>query len=83
VYARWNRSGLPFNGYAKIQYDRSDALDWWTTVFTSLPEKVKTVYGYMADEFAGHAPTSLRVLCERLGQPSIDPHSRWPQPALF
>jgi uncharacterized protein YecE (DUF72 family) len=37
VYARWNRSGLQFNGYAEIQYDRSDALDWWATVLTSLP----------------------------------------------
>jgi uncharacterized protein YecE (DUF72 family) len=83
VYARWNRAGLPFNGYAEIQYDRSDALDWWTAVFTSLPARVKTVYGYMADEFAGHAPASLRMLCERLGLPSIDPKRRWPQPALF
>ncbi len=83
VYARWNRSGLPFNGYAEIQYDRSDALDWWAAVFASLPDRVKTVYGYMADEFAGHAPTSLRMLCARLGLPSIEPRSRWPQPALF
>ena len=83
VYARWNRSGLAFNGYVEIQFDRSDALDWWAGVFNSLPPQVKTVYGYMADEFAGHAPTSLRMLCDRLGLPSIDPRSRWPQPALF
>ena len=49
VYARWNRSGLPFNGYAEIQYDRSEALDWWARVLTSLPPRVQTVYGYMAD----------------------------------
>ncbi len=83
VYARWNRSGLQFNGYTEIQHDRADALDWWATVLTTLPPRVKTVYGYMADEFAGHAPTSLRMLCDRLGLPSVDPHSRWPQPALF
>ncbi len=83
VYVRWNRSGLPFNGYAEIQYDRSAALDWWATVLTSLPPRVKTVFGYMADEFAGHAPTSLRMLCDRLGLPSVEPKSCWPQPALF
>jgi uncharacterized protein YecE (DUF72 family) len=83
VYARWNRSGLQFNGYAEIQYDRSDALDWWAGVLTSLPPRVKTVYGYMADEFAGHAPTSLRMLCDRLGRASVDPKSQWPQPALL
>jgi len=83
VYARWNRSGLQFNGYTEIQHDRADALDWWATVLTTLPPRVKTVYGYMADEFAGHAPTSLRMLCDRLGLPSVEPRSRWPQPALF
>jgi len=45
--------------------------------------RVNSVYGYMADEFAGYAPTSLRMPCDRLGLPSVDPHSRWPQPALF
>lgn len=83
VYARWNRSGLTFNGYAEIQYDRADALDWWAAVLRSLPRRVKRVYGYMADEFAGHAPTSLRMLRDRLGLPSIEPKSQWPQPLLF
>jgi uncharacterized protein YecE (DUF72 family) len=83
VYARWNRSGLQFKGYAEIQYDRSDALDWWAEVLGTLPPRVKRVYGYMADEFAGHAPASLRMLCDRLGLPSVDPRSRWTQPVLF
>jgi uncharacterized protein YecE (DUF72 family) len=83
VYARWNRSGMLFNGYAEIQYDRSDALDRWAGVLSSLPPRVQTVYGYMADEFAGHAPTSLRMLGNRLGLPSVEPKSRWPQQVLF
>ena len=83
TYVRWNRSGADFDGFSKIQYDRADALDYWTTVLQSLPPTVRTVYGYMANEFAGHAPTSLRMLTERLGLDWIEPGSRWPQQALF
>jgi uncharacterized protein YecE (DUF72 family) len=83
TYIRWNRSGLPFESYDRLQYDRSADLDWWAALLTSLPEGVRTVFGYMSNEFAGHAPASLRMLCERLGLPSVDPKSLWPQPALF
>jgi uncharacterized protein YecE (DUF72 family) len=83
VYARWNRSGLPFAGHREIQYDRSESLDWWTQVLGSLPPRVRTVYGYMADEFAGHAPASLRMLSERLGLKTIDARSVWPQQVMF
>ena len=47
------------------------------------PGRLFAIPKHMADEFAGHAPASLRMLCDRLGLPSIDPKSRWPQPALF
>jgi uncharacterized protein YecE (DUF72 family) len=83
TYIRWNRSGLRFDGFADIQYDRSDALDWWTDVLQSLPPRVDTVYGYMANEFAGHAPASLRMLCDRLGLRWVEPRSLWPQGMLF
>lgn len=83
TYVRWNRSGLQFDGFAEIQYDRSEALDWWTDVLRSLPAHVKTVYGFMANEFAGHAPASLRMLSERLGLGWVEPKTTWPQRALF
>jgi uncharacterized protein YecE (DUF72 family) len=83
TYVRWNRSGLPMRNWSELQHDRSEALDWWTKVLTTLPEHVRTVYGYMSNEFAGHAPASLRMLCQRLGIPSIDPKERWQQQVLF
>lgn len=83
AYIRWNRSGLTFEGFADIQYDRSEALDWWADVLQHLPAHVQTVFGYMANEFAGHAPTSLRMLAARLGLPTRDPKAEWPQRALF
>jgi uncharacterized protein YecE (DUF72 family) len=83
AYIRWNRSGRQFDGFSDIQNDRSEALDWWTDVLRSLPPTVNTVYGYMANEFAGHAPSSLRMLSERLGLSFVQPQSLWPQQALF
>jgi uncharacterized protein YecE (DUF72 family) len=83
AYVRWNRSGLTFDGFAEVQYDRSEALDWWADVLQHAPGQVKTSYGYMSNEFAGHAPASLRMLCDRLELPTIDPRSEWPQGVLF
>ncbi len=83
TYVRWNRSGLPMRNWSEIQYDRSTALDWWADLLRTLPEGVATVYGYMSNEFAGHAPTSLRMLCERLNLEAVDPKHRWPQQVLF
>jgi uncharacterized protein YecE (DUF72 family) len=83
VSIRWNRSGRPFDSYSEIQDDRSADLDWWTGVLQALPSQVQTVYGYMANEFAGHAPASLRMLSERLGLAYVEPNQTWPQGALF
>jgi uncharacterized protein YecE (DUF72 family) len=81
TYVRWNRSGLPFEGFAEVQHDRSEALDWWADALRQAP--VRTIYGYMANEFAGHAPASLRMLAQRLGLEYRDPRTQWPQAALF
>lgn len=83
TYIRWNRSGHVFQGYAEIQVDRSEDLDWWAQTLLSVPSHVQTVYGYMSNEFAGHAPASLRALQERLGLPTRDPRLAWPQRPLL
>ena len=83
AYVRWNRSGLQFPNFSEIWHDRSEALDWWADTLRAVPPHVTTVWAYMANEFAGHAPASLRALCERLDLPSVDPRSVWPQGVLF
>ena len=83
TYVRWNRSGLRFEGFAEVQHDRSEALDWWADALRGVPPAVRTVWGYMSNEFAGHAPASLRMLAERLRLPYVDPRTEWPQGVLF
>ena len=82
-YVRWNRSGLPMRGWSAVQHDRAADLDWWARLLEGAPAHVGTIYGYMSNEFAGHAPASLRMLCQRLGLPSVDPKQLWPQGVLF
>lgn len=83
AYVRWNRSGLDFPDFTRIRVDRSADLDWWAATLLSAPPRVRTIYGYMSDEFAGHAPASLRMLQERLGIEPTHPESLWPQQRLL
>jgi uncharacterized protein YecE (DUF72 family) len=82
-YVRWNRSGLPMRNWSELHHDRAADIDWWAGVLEGAPASVRTIYGYMSNEFAGHAPASLRMLCRRLGLPSADPKQLWPQGVLF
>ncbi len=83
AYVRWNRSGLPMRNWSEIQHDRSTDLDWWAQQLQGLPKAVHTVFGYMSNEFAGHAPASLNMLSSRLGLPVTEPRTTWPQQVLF
>jgi uncharacterized protein YecE (DUF72 family) len=84
TYVRWNRSGLPFANWKHVQYDRVADLDFWAeTLSTHLPDHVENVYGYMSNEFAGHAPASLRTLLPKLGLAAPDPRAIWQQGVLF
>ncbi len=81
TYVRWNRSGLPFSNWREIQHDRSADLDWWAATLREAP--VETVFGYMSNEFAGHAPASLAMLKQRLQLPVSEAQELWQQRALF
>ncbi len=83
AYVRFNRSGQTFDGFSEIQYDRSEDLDWWTQTLAGAPPTVRTIYAYMSNEFAGHAPASLQQLQQRLGLPVGDPRQHWPQRPLL
>src|SRR6266545_163747 len=80
TYVRWNRSGLLFSNWREIQHDRSADLDWWAATLREAP--VETVFGYMSNEFAGHAPASLAMLKQRLQLPVSEPQELWQQRAL-
>lgn len=83
TYVRWTRSGDVFPTYDRVWIDRSAELSWWAGVLSSLPDEVDTVYGYFSNEVAGFAPATVADLRARLGLPTVDPRSLWPQRQLL
>jgi uncharacterized protein YecE (DUF72 family) len=67
AYVRW-MSDEPFEHFDRIQVDRSASLDAWTKLISRLREDVDAVYGYVSDDYAGHAPATVKDLLLRLGE---------------
>ena len=83
AYVRWMGPNRDIVDYSRIQVDRSRELAAWMAVIPALLARVKTVYGYVNNHFAGHGPASLREMQGRLGIPSVAPEDLGEQMSLF
>ena len=83
AYVRWMGPNRDLVDYSRIQVDRSRELSSWAAVLPALAKRVRTVYGYVNNHFAGHSPASLRELQRLLGQPSVPPEDLGEQMNLF
>lgn len=83
AYVRWMGPDRDLVDYSRIQVDRSAELDAWARALPGLQSRVRTVYGYVNNHFAGHSPASLRDLQGRLGIAAVDPQSLGDQMTLF
>jgi uncharacterized protein YecE (DUF72 family) len=68
AYLRW-MGETELEHYDRVQVDRSASLDTWARLIRELRERVSDVYGYVSDDYAGHAPATVRDLLARLGEP--------------
>ena len=82
-YVRWMGPNRDLVDYSRIQVDRSRELEAWATVLPALVTRVRTVYGYFNNHFAGHSPASARQFQRRLGQPVVEPDQLGEQMSLF
>lgn len=82
-YVRWMGPDRSIVDYSRLQHDRSAELDAWAAVLPALASRVRRVYGYVNNHYAGHSPANVRMLQERLGQRVIDPASLTEQLGLF
>ena len=82
-YVRWMGPNRDLVDYSRIQVDRSRELEAWATVLPALVTRVKTVFGYFNNHFAGHSPASARQLQRRLGLPVVEPDQLGEQMSLF
>jgi uncharacterized protein YecE (DUF72 family) len=83
AYVRWMGPNRDLVDYSRIQVDRTRELEAWAKALGELAQKVRTVYGYVNNHFAGHSPASVRMLQEMLGLPVTDPAKLGEQLTLF
>ncbi len=85
LYLRWMGPDREIVDYSRIQVDRSREIEAWARALAGLAEatRVRTVYGYFNNHFAGHSPSSARALQQALGQHPVDPEQLGEQMSLF
>jgi uncharacterized protein YecE (DUF72 family) len=83
AYVRWLGPDRDLVDHTRLQVDRSRDLAVWADAIRRLQDRVKAVYAYMSNFFAGHAPASARMLQELLGQSPVPPERMGDQLTLF
>lgn len=68
AYLRW-MGKEELESYERIQVDMSASLEVWSKMIADVRGRVKEIFGYVSDDYAGHAPATVRDLYARLGEP--------------
>jgi uncharacterized protein YecE (DUF72 family) len=82
-YVRWMGPNRDLVDYSRVQVDRSRELEAWAAVIEGLAARVRAVFGYVNNHFAGHSPASARELQRLLGQKPVHPDQLGEQMSLF
>jgi uncharacterized protein YecE (DUF72 family) len=83
AYLRWMGPDRAITDFSRLQVDRSSELDEWAPAIRLIQQRVRTVYGYANNHFAGHSPATVRMLQQRLGIAVTDPRLIGEQASLF
>src|SRR5688572_23455998 len=83
AYIRWMGPNRDLVDYSRVQVDRTRELESWAAVIKALARRVRTVYGYVNNHFAGHSPASARQLPRLLHQRPVEPDQLGEQMSLF
>jgi uncharacterized protein YecE (DUF72 family) len=83
AYIRWMGPNRDIVDYSRVQYDRTSELERWVEVITPMANRVKSIYGYVNNHFAGHSPATVRDLQVMLGQQPVMPGEIGEQLSLF
>ncbi len=83
AYVRWMGPDRSITDFSRIQVDRSREVESWSTALWGLSQRVRSVYGYVNNHFAGHSPATARDLQRLLGQKPVDPGELGEQMTLF
>ena len=83
AYLRWMGPNRDIVDYSRIQVDRTREIEAWVAAIATFPAKVRDIYGYVNNHFAGHSPSSARELQRLLGQRPVEPDELGEQMSLF
>jgi uncharacterized protein YecE (DUF72 family) len=83
AYLRWVGPDRDLVDHSRLQVDRSREIELWAEAIERLTSRVGTVFGYVSNYFAGHAPASARMMQQRLGITPIPPERLGDQLLLF
>jgi len=83
LYLRWLGDREDIARYDRVQIDRSDSFRAWEADLMGALGRVREVYGYFNNHWAGHSPASANEMKRRLGLVAIEARDRWPQGELF
>jgi uncharacterized protein YecE (DUF72 family) len=83
AYIRWMGPNRDIVDYSRVQVDRRKELEAWMKAIEVLAPKVKVIYAYANNHFAGHSPATVRLMQEIMGMPVMDPEKLGVQLTLF
>lgn len=83
AYVRWMGPNRDIVDYSRIQFDRSRELEAWSHALRALNVRVKNVWGFSNNHYAGHSPSTTRDLQKLVGQEPVMPESLATQRSLF
>ncbi len=83
IYVRWMGTDQGIVDYSRIQVDRTRELEVWVAALQAAANGGRAVFGYVNNEFAGHAPESARMLQRLLQQQTVEPEQLGEQMSLF
>jgi uncharacterized protein YecE (DUF72 family) len=83
AYLRWMGPNRDIVDYSRVQFDRGRELASWAAIVGDLVKRVRVVYGYVNNHFAGHSPATVRSLQQLLGMAVVQPDALGEQLSLF
>ncbi len=83
LYLRWMGDRRAVERYDRLQIARDREHDAWERDVKAALPRVREVYGYFNNHWAGHSPASAADMKRRLGLPVVEPRSCWDQGELF
>lgn len=83
LYCRWLGDRREILKYDRVVIDRTAEFNAWEADLERALPRVREVYGYFNNHWAGHSPASASAMRVRLGLEPVEPREHWPQGELW